>query len=160
MTVRSFDGFVKFAEYLEMVVLAQHEMKKHALERCAVVVEKAAKDKIGEYQPAAGPFATWAPLADSTKAQRRSLGFPEDEPLLRTGALRDSIEHQVDARGGQAEIGSDSDIAVYQEMGTNKIPPRSFLGSAAVESIPKIKLIVGEEAMINLLGGGGATRIL
>ena len=110
----------------------------------------AAKEKIGEYQDEAGPFVAWAELAESTKADRTRQGFPEDEPLLRTGEMRDSIEHQVEVP--VAQVGSNSDIAVYQELGTQHIPPRSFLGGAAVEKLDDIMKIVGEHAVAALVG--------
>ena len=81
----------KFGE----IALQQHEMERNALEKAAVVVEKRAKEKIGEYQDQAGPFAGWADLADSTKADRIRQGYSEDEPGLRSGEMRDSIEHVV-----------------------------------------------------------------
>lgn len=87
-------------------------------------------------------------------------GFEENEPLLRTGELRDSIEHAVGA--GEAAIGSNNDKAVWQELGTDKIPPRSFLGSAAVENAEAVKKIVGETIVIALVGKdvfGGAIDI-
>src|SRR5262245_15225857 len=134
------------------IALQQHEMDRHALEKAAKVVKKRAKAKLGEYQDEAGPFVGWADLADATKADRVSQGFPEDEPLLRTGAMRDSIEHTV--ADGEAQVGSNSDIAVYQELGTERIPPRSFLGGAAAESVDAIIGIVGDHAVTALVGKG------
>jgi phage gpG-like protein len=58
------------------------------------------------------------------------------DPLLRTGELRDSISHVVDGR--RAVVGSDDPVAIYQETGTSRIPPRPFLSTAAV--------LVGEDA--------------
>jgi HK97 gp10 family phage protein len=152
----------KFGE----IELRQHEVEKHALENAAVVIEKCAKKKIGEYQDQAGPFAAWAELADSTlhggfdELGRRfpgkiELGYAtEDEhnPLLRTGEMRDSIQHTVS--GNEAQVGSNSDIAVYQELGTEKIPPRSFLGGAAAEKLDEVLTIVGEHAVAALIGKG------
>jgi hypothetical protein len=48
---------------------------------------------------------------------------------LRTGALRDSIGHDVD--GTTVIVGSLSDVAVDQELGTRTDPPRPFLASTA-----------------------------
>ncbi len=132
------------------IALKQKEMEHHVLETAAKAVEQRAKAKIGEYQQEAGPFVGWAELAAFTKADRVAKGFPEDEPLLRTGKMRDSIEHQVD--GNEAQVGSNSDIAVYQELGTAKIPPRSFLGGAAVEMMPRIIELIGESATAALVG--------
>jgi len=144
----------KFGE----IALAQHEMEQHALEKVGKLVEKRAKEKIGEYQEEAGPFVGWADLADSTKADRVNKGFPEDEPLLRTGQMRDSVEHVV--IDSEVQVGSDSDIAVYQELGTATIPPRSFLGGAVADELPAIMDIIGDSAAAALIGGGVARRRL
>lgn len=134
------------------IALQQHEMEHHALEKAAVVVEKRAKEKIGEYQDQAGPFAGWAELADSTKADRVRQGYSEDEPGLRSGEMRDSIEHVV--MDGEAQVGSNDDKLVWFELGTVKQPPRSVLGGAVVEEMEKICEIVGDHAVAALVGQG------
>ncbi len=48
-----------------------HELQK-GLERCAVRIEKTAKDEIGQYQAAVGPFPAWAELA--TQPSRKKPG--------------------------------------------------------------------------------------
>jgi hypothetical protein len=69
-----------FAEHLVAmtteVVVAEHE----ALEHAARIVEKEAKDAIGHYQDASGPFGAWAELTDATKADRLAKGYSEYEP--------------------------------------------------------------------------------
>ena len=45
--------------------------------------------------------------------------------------LRRSIGHRSGA--DWTEIGSNSDVARWQEFGTDRIPPRSFLGRAMAE---------------------------
>lgn len=104
-----------------MVEITRHEV----LEEACQLVEKEAKDVIGEYR--AG--YNWPQLAQSTQEERARLGYPPNEPLLREGDLRASIEHTVAWDAGY--VGSNSKIAVYQELGTSKIPPRPFLGGAA-----------------------------
>jgi hypothetical protein len=149
---------LELAAKLGEIALQQHEMEHRALEKVGKLVEKRAKEKIGEYQAQAGPFIEWAELAEFTKADRIKQGFPEDEPLLRTGAMRDSIEHVV--IDSEVQVGSDSDIAVYQELGTSKIPPRSFLGGAVADELPAIMDIIGDSAVAALIGGGVAQRRL
>ncbi len=106
---------------------------KAYLEAVGSKIEKDAKEIIGHYQRSdTGPFPEWKELATSTKADRVSQGFTPNDPLLRTGALRDSIGHEV--RGHSVAVGSDLDIAIYQEMGTETIPPRPFLRIAAFRS--------------------------
>lgn len=147
---RHFGSLTHLAAHLTHVAATQHAMERGALEECAKLVETRAKAKLGEYQDAAPPFAGWADLADATKADRERQGFPEDDPLVRTGALRDSIGHTV--ADGAAHVGSNSDVAVYQELGTDRIPPRSFLGGAMAESLGEVRGIIGREAVAALVG--------
>jgi hypothetical protein len=150
--MKSFDSFGGMAVHLLGVAASQVELNQKLLERAAVIIEKRAKEKIGEYQQQSGPFMEWADLAESTERDREAKGYPDDEPLLRTGEMRDSIEHKV--IGMEAHVGSDSDIAVYQELGTEKIPPRSFLGGAAFEKAQNIEKLVGENVALSLAGEG------
>lgn len=145
-------SMTEFATHLLEMAVVQHEVNHHALEKAAQVIEKRAKEKIGEYQAQIGEFAGWAELADSTKADRERQGFPADEPLLRTGHLRDSIQHMVEDR--IAQVGSNEDVAVYQELGTEKIPPRSFLGGAAAEKAGEVVGMLGETLVAHLSGQG------
>lgn len=158
-------NLLSFAAHLArlpaLVLIEQHE----GLERAARVVERAAKAKMGEYQAGAGPFVGWAELRDSTKEERVEQGYPENEPELRSGLLRDSIEHH--AEEFEAQIGvpdkmvqhpyhpkpeNIGDIAVYQELGTDKMPPRSFLGGAGVESAHEVVEILGSGVVAALVG--------
>lgn len=131
-----FNGFGQFGKHLVKLAAMNQEFTDHMTETSADFIKKDAQLQIGAYQDQIGPYKAWDQLADSTKADRRSQGFPENEPLLRTGELRDSIE--VSREGGTAVIGSKSDIALWQECGTPDakypIPPRPFLGPAAFAS--------------------------
>lgn len=103
-------------------------------------IKETAKEEIGVYQPAVGPFDAWAPLATSTKADRVRQGYTEDDPLLRSGELRNSIESEV--VGLAAIVGTKSQIGFWQEIGTDRIPPRPFIGPAYVRKIdPLMKSI-------------------
>jgi len=102
--------------------LWEHEM----LEKAAEIVENEAKRVIGTYDYG------WPQLSESTQEQREALGYSPNEPLLRDGThIRDTIEHAVDDMEHASYVGSNSKIAVYQELGTSRIRPRSFLGGAA-----------------------------
>lgn len=105
-------------------------------------IEETAKEEIGLYQPAYGPFDAWAPLAESTKVERVRRGYSEDEPLLRSGELRDSIQSEV--MGLAAIVGTKSDIGLWQEVGTSHIPPRPFIGPAYVRKIDPLLEAIGE----------------
>ncbi|MDU3302770.1 MAG: hypothetical protein E7E83_15250 [Enterobacter ludwigii] len=122
-----------------------HTALEAGLEVVAKTIEEEAKEEIGVYQPAVGPFDAWDPLAESTKADRVRQGYSEDDPLLRSGELRDSISHRV--MGLAAVVGSTDDKAVWQEFGTDRIPPRPFIGPAYVKSFRKITEMVGFAVM-------------
>ena len=100
------------------------------VERAAAAIEAEARREIGTYQEAAGPFQAWPELAPFTKADRLARGYSENDPGLRTGEMRDSIERT--AQGEQAAVGSNDDKLLWFEMGTATQPPRSVLGTAAV----------------------------
>ncbi len=151
--VRDFESVADFALHLAAAEVAVHVAAHHALDRAAAIIEADAKHQIGEYQDAAGPFNAWPQLAESTQAERARLGFAPDEPLLRTGELRDSISREV--RADEAAVGSTSDIMVYQELGTSRIPPRPVLGPAAFKNKDRIEQILGE-AVVQALEYGAA----
>lgn len=104
-------------------------------------IEETAKEEIGVYQPAVGPFEAWSPLAESTKADRLRLGYTEDDPLLRSGELKSSIESEV--VGLAAIVGTKSEIGLWQEVGTDRIPPRPFIGPAYVRKIDSLMESIG-----------------
>jgi len=104
-------------------------------------IEETAKEEIGVYQPAYGPFEAWAPLAESTKADRVRQGYTEDDPLLRSGELRDSIESEV--VGLAAIVGTKIQIGFWQEVGTENIPPRPFIGPAYVRKFDPLMNAIG-----------------
>lgn len=107
---------------------AQH----HALEQAARIVETEAKRVIGTYDYG------WPQLAASTLAKKSA-----NTPLLETGDMRDSIEHMV--IGDTAHVGTDDEKAVYQELGTATIPPRSFLAQAAIHKEKDVVAKLGGE---------------
>ncbi|WP_337037041.1 hypothetical protein [Pantoea agglomerans] len=104
-------------------------------------IEETAKEEIGVYQPAYGHFDAWAPLAESTKADRIRQGYSEDEPLFRSGELKDSIDSEI--VGLAAIAGTKSEIGLWQEVGTASIPPRPFIGPAYVRKIDPLIEMVG-----------------
>jgi hypothetical protein len=154
--MKEFTTFAGFAEELLIIGGKEKLLEHHCLETACVEIEARAKEKIGEYQEQAGPFAAWAPLAASTIEDKQNQGYaPPDNPLLRTGEMQESIEHKV--KGNEGHVGSDSDVALWQELGTDKIPARSFLGGSAFELEPKIRRDIGIDFFALL--SGGQTRI-
>jgi hypothetical protein len=110
---------------------AEKAAEKEALEAACRIVETRAKNLIGV------PHSFWEPLKPETIDRKDGI----NSPLLESGAMRDSIEHVVHHPSGF--VGSNSDIAVYQELGTSRIPPRSYLGHAASESGEDVAKIFG-----------------
>lgn len=150
--MKVFEDFGKFVAHMATIEAAVVLHAERGLKKSAVVVEKAAKAELGTYQQAAGPFPAWAPLAEATQAERARLGFTPDDPLLRDGTLiRDSIKHEV--AGHEAVIGSTEEVAAYQEFGTNRIPPRPFMGPAIFHSKKKIEKIMGRGLVTAIVGG-------
>lgn len=145
-------GLAEFAIKLTEVALEAMEAERHALEKAAKLVENEAKSRVGHYQEAIGPFAGWAELADSTKADRVNQGFTENDPGLRTGEMRDSIEHKTEEH--EAQIGSNNDKLVWFELGTSKQPPRAVLGGAACAKEAEVVSILGDGVVTALIGAG------
>lgn len=121
------------------VALSKHDATvKRNLERAAKMLETESKRVIGTYEYG------WTPLAASTLARKAA-----DTPLLETGEMRASIEHKTFPK--EAYVGSNNQKAVWQELGTDRIPPRSFLGEAAHRKEKEIQRIVGDHTAQMLL---------
>lgn len=150
--MKEFNSLGAFAEHILKAAVAEEIAIRAGLSKAAKLVEKEAKAEIGTYQEAIGDFAAWAELAESTKEDRLRKGFTENDPLLRTGELRDSIGMTMSTAGLEAQVGSDLDIAVWQELGTQHMPPRSFLGGAMARKLPEIKSILGASVLAGLVG--------
>jgi hypothetical protein len=58
------------------------------------------------------------------------------------------------ASGLEGCVGSNNDKAVWHELGTSKIPPRSFLVGAAVHMEDKIHKMAARAVMAVMLGKG------
>lgn len=152
-----FDSMAKFATHLATRELSIALEARRGLKEAAEIVEKSARSAMGEYQSQVGPFPAWAALSPATIYDRLSKGYSPDEPLLRDGTLRDSISHTVEAT--EAIVGSTSDIAVFQELGTSKIPPRPFLGPAVIHNERRIQKIMGRALVKGLLGDAAIAEV-
>jgi hypothetical protein len=149
--MKEFTSFLQMAEHLIVLGLSEKVLEHRLLEHACVEIETLAKEKFGEYQDQAGPFAAWAPLAQATVDDRIAKGYSPNNPLLRSGETRDSIEHKVS--GHEGHVGSDSDVLLFLELGTNKMPARSTLGAAAFEKEPEIREETGIGFSAWLAGG-------
>jgi phage gpG-like protein len=132
------------AAHLLGVASAMPMAKHSALAHAAEIVKTEAVAEIGHYQGAAGPFAAWAPLAESTLDRKAA-----DTPFARNRQMRDSIGTIVGEE--EASVGSNDDRAVWQELGTVKIPARSFLGGAAVRKSEEVRDIIGHTMVAALI---------
>lgn len=132
-----------FADKLRQLAGSEEEKMHQGLKIVANLITETAKEEIGTYQNAAGKFPAWAPLAESTEREKLRLGYNANEPLLRTGALRDSITNKVERL--TAIIGSTSPIMLYHEYGTVRMPARPVIGLAAYKNKKNIRAILSRE---------------
>jgi hypothetical protein len=126
-----------------------------ALKDAALLLEYEAISEFGKYQEGAGPFGTWPSLAEATKIDRVRKGFSEDEPLLRSGGLRDSSRHEVSAT--EAIVGNIDPVMEYQEHGTAKIPPRPVYGIALHRHMAALVQLIEQGAYAGLSGAARKT---
>ena len=137
-----------FVAHLKNIEHDYHKVGPRIIEQACQMVAAAARRAIGR------EHEMWPALAPATIADRVKKGFAANEPLLRTGQLRDSIQWTTSANGLEGAVGSNSPIAVYQELGTSRIPPRSFLVSSAISMEEKIHRMAGR-AVVAVLAGRG-----
>lgn len=112
-----------------MIVEVDHAMRE-ALEEAGTIVQEEAQRVIGTYD------YNWTPLSPYTLARKSA-----DTPLLETGEMRESIQHEVNGNiipGLRVYIGSDNMKAVWHEFGTSRIPARPFLRGALDHTIRDI----------------------
>jgi phage gpG-like protein len=129
-----------FTAFLATLPLEIEHANHSALEKAARIVEEEAKRVLGTHD------YNWPPLQPATIA-RKATG---DSPLLETGEMRDSIEHTSTDK--EACIGSNNDKAFWMELGTTKIPPRSFLAGALQHKTDEVVTVIGREVVGALIG--------
>jgi hypothetical protein len=137
----------QLAKHLEGAIVQCHPKLEVGLAKVGELTETMAVEYIGH--------ELWKPLAASTVAEKTRLGYvghvSATDPLLRTGSMRGSIRVLVE--GLTEVVGSGEKVALWQEMGTHKIPPRPFLAKAAINSLPHAKDVFGEIAVSLLTPG-------
>ncbi len=115
--------------------------------RGAALIQKKAKAQMGHEQP------YWPALKPETIA-RKAQG---NTPLLETGELRASIEMSGPFHEGprtvSAYVGSNNPKAAWHEFGTGHVPPRPFLGPAAIGAEKQIHEIAQREIAKAFEGG-------
>jgi phage gpG-like protein len=145
--IRSFNSVGDFVQYMSGQAATLPALEHAVLNTVGRLVKHEAQRVIGTYDYG------WSPLAEATQQDRVRKGFPADEPLLRTGELLRSIEHKVVGR--TVHIGSDLDIAMFQELGTQRIPARPFLSGALAHKQEYAVSLVGRAVAKHLQGGDG-----
>jgi phage gpG-like protein len=138
MTVYSVLGFVAKLGAIERDM---HILGQAIVARACELVCAEAKRVIGEGYP------EWPALQPETLAHKMM-----NTPLLETGELRASIEWQ--SHGLEGAVGSNNDKAVWHELGTSRIPPRSFLMGAAMHMEDKIHKMATKAVVAVMLGKG------
>lgn len=150
--MKEFKSFGAFAAHLERLAMESHEVKHFVLEKGSEEIQKTAQGMIGEYQQGVGPFPAWEELAESTQADRARLGFSENDPGFRTGAMQRSIERTVE--GSESAVGSNDPHLLWFDLGTEKQPPRPVFGPAAIHSRDRVQRIIGTTIFAWLAGRG------
>lgn len=135
-TVKGLQGL--FKEFKASMRHEQRELMRGLME----TTKNRAVAKFGVYQPQAGQFAPWKPLAPATRRIREEQGFTPNDPLLRTGKLRDSVGgmHGAD----WAEVGSNDKVMLIMEVGDDNTPARPVFGPTLVESETEIRAAVAQ----------------
>src|SRR5258706_4452580 len=123
-----------FVAHLATVEKDMHELGPSIVARACEMVCEEAKRVIGE------GYEFWPPLKPET-LKRKMMATP----LLETGELRASIEWN--SQGNIGHVGSNNDKALWHELGTTKIPPRSFLAGAAMTMEDKIHKMAARAVM-------------
>jgi phage gpG-like protein len=130
-----------FVAKLKTIDLELNALGPAIIARACELVAAEAKRVIGE------GYDDWPALAPSTLARKMM-----NTPLLETGELRASIEWQ--SSGLEGHVGSNNDKALWHELGTSRVPPRSFLAGAAMAIEDKIHKMAARAVMAVMLGKG------
>lgn len=136
---------LEFAAHLRSIERDMHEVGPMIIEKACAMVCEEARRVLGTHD------YDWPELKPETIARK----IRGDTPLLETGAMRDSITWT--AKGLEGQVGSDSQIAVWQECGTSKIPPRPFLAGAAQHMEKKIHKMAARATIAVMTGRGLAS---
>lgn len=146
-----FSSIAAFVEFLATRPAAVEQAQRKGMEAAGKMLVRECQAMIGE------EIREWPALAQSTVEEKQRLGFtgrvsPTD-PLLRTGQLRNSISSQVET--GKLVLGSDDPVAPFQEYGTSRIPPRSFIGATMFRDGREAADLIGNYVMGAAAGRSG-----
>jgi phage gpG-like protein len=127
------EAAVLFAEVSEEITKSEHVV----IAKACVMIAEEAKHVLGT------DGYGWPPLSPNTKKTQPGM-------LLETGEMRDSIEWTAEEKEGW--VGSNNDKAVWHELGTAKIPARTFLLGAAIAKLPEITAMAGATVVARIRG--------
>lgn len=127
-----FNGWEDFADHLDGVALQLKAAPIEAAHVTAPVMADAVQEIFG-HDP---PLQT---LAESTQTERVRLGYTPNDPLVRDGTLRESVEFE--AIENIAGTGSSSFIAPIHEYGNAHIPPRPAFHLGFLSAYPYLQRI-------------------
>ena len=138
-----FASMSAFVNHLARLPVAVEVAEVEGLKLATRLLRDRARETLGTYQEAVGPLPSWRELAPSTQAERSLAGYTPNDPLLRSGELRESIQDEVtdDPHG---RVFTDNPHAADLEFGTIRIPPRPFMGVAVYRHGDEAVAKVGE----------------
>jgi hypothetical protein len=138
--------FAEFADQLEAAIATVVPRIEIGLDKVGTLALTLSVEYPGHYQPG------WPALAESTLADKEAKGFPVPSPLKRTGAMAESYRKELVPTELAVVVGSEDKVALWQEMGTSRIPPRPVVGLAMQNSLPYAADVFGE-ITVSLLTG-------
>jgi hypothetical protein len=158
--MKTYKSFGAFARAMERAAAELDAAYAASMEAGAIIVEAAAKAEFGHYQREdMGPMTPWEELKEATK-WRHSMAIVDgiaapdagyNTPLLITGELRESIQHEAGAK--EFVVGSESPIMEGQELGNERgLPPRPVLGTAMYRNAEVVANLVGQAVEDTLAG--------
>lgn len=147
-----FPDLGSLATYIALRATAIEASLSQGLEQVGEMIAEDARDKIGTYQAASGPFIAWAPLAAST-VERKGHNLP----LYETGELQDSFD--FDVVGLEMAAGSKDPKMVFHERGTERMPARPVVGPAGFENREAIRMLIAASLASGLVSAADAREI-
>lgn len=82
------------------------------------------------------------------KWQEISTGLVTSKGVVDTGLLRDTLGYKVDVSGKKTIVGSPLNYAIYNELGTSRMPARPFIVPAIKDHGQAYASIVSKHSKI------------
>lgn len=157
--MRSFDNLADFSNHLADLSERMPRITMNALRPAAMLIQHEAQGMLGTYQEDTLGGPAWAPLSERRRRARLHAGQSENQPLLASRELHDSIA--VDVHRTYAVIGSPLDKAVEMERGvaSRNVPPRPFLAKAAARKTHEVAGMMAFRVVQVLSGASGLRGI-